>query len=96
MSFVRTEQRRSNIMTSARIQPFCRKHNINTSYFNGEEVWPRNFTERNIAIKIREDHFCLVWKSNDISFNKAIEELQNNFKFVDSVISDKHVESFIK
>ena len=38
-------------MTSARIQPFCRKRNINKGYFNGKEVWPRNITERKIALK---------------------------------------------
>ena len=32
LTFIRTEQRRSNVMTSARIQPFCRKHNINIRY----------------------------------------------------------------
>ena len=26
LTFIRTEQRRSNVMTSARIQPFCRKY----------------------------------------------------------------------
>ena len=45
---------------------------------------------------MHKNHFCLIWKSNEISFNQAKEELKNNFKVVDSVISDKHVESFIK
>ena len=27
LAFIRTEQGRSNVMTSARIQPLCRKHN---------------------------------------------------------------------
>ena len=34
LTFIRTEQRRSNLMTSARIQPFCRKHNINMGYYD--------------------------------------------------------------
>ena len=29
LTFSRIEQRRSNVMTSARIQPFCRRQNIN-------------------------------------------------------------------
>ena len=45
---------------------------------------------------IYNDHYCIIWKSNDISFNQAIEELKLNFKIVDNVISDKHVINFIK
>ena len=45
---------------------------------------------------IYNDHYCIIWKSNDISFNQAIEELKLNFKIVDNVISDKHVVKFIK
>ena len=29
LDFIRSEQRRSNIMTKARIRPFCRANNIN-------------------------------------------------------------------
>ena len=35
LTFIRTEQRRSSVMTSARIQPFCRKYNINIGCFDG-------------------------------------------------------------
>ena len=38
LTFIRTEQRRSNVMTSARIQPFCRKFKINISYYDGFRV----------------------------------------------------------
>ena len=42
------------------------------------------------------NHFCLFWKSNGIRFDKAIKELKDNFKVVDSVISNEHPKSFIK
>ena len=46
---------------------------------------------------MHKNHFCLSWKSNGISFNQAEEnELKPNFKVVDNVLSDKHVESSIK
>ena len=96
LTFFRTEQRRSNVMTSARVQPFCRKHNVNIGYYDGSRVYPRNITERNIELKIHNDHFCLIWKSNDISFNQATKELKDNFKVIDNDISDKHVKSFFK
>ena len=83
-------------MTSARIQPFCRKYNINIGYYDGYRVYPRYITEKNIALKIHNSHFCLIWKSNGISFDKAIIELKDNFKVVDNIISDKHVKIFIK
>ena len=97
LTFIRTEQRRSNVKTSARIQPFCRKYNINIGCFDGTRINPRNLTQRNTSLFIYNNHFCLIWKSNGISFNQVIEdELKPNFKVVDNVISDKHVKSFIK
>ena len=47
-------------------------------------------------MKILNNLFCLIWKSNDISFNQAIKELKDNFKFVHNVLSDKLVTSFFK
>ena len=38
LTFIRFEKDRSGVMTSARIQPICRKYNINIGYFNGKEV----------------------------------------------------------
>ena len=35
LTFIRTAQRRSIVMTSTRIQPFCRKNNINIGCFDG-------------------------------------------------------------
>ena len=40
LDFIRYESRRSNIMTKARIQPFCRANNNNLGYWDGERVFP--------------------------------------------------------
>ena len=96
LTFIRSEQRTSNLMTSARIQPFCKKHKINIGCFDGTRINPRNITQRDTALKIHENHFCLIWKSDGISFEKAIKKLKYDFKVVDNVISDKHVKSFFK
>ena len=97
LTFIRSEQRRSNVMTSARVGSFCRKHNIIIGCFDGTRINPRNVTQRDTALKIHNNHFCLIWKSDRISFNQVIEnELKPNFKVVDNVISDKHVKGFIK
>ena len=93
LTFIRSKQRRSNVMTSTRIQPFCKKYNINTGVFDGTRINPRNLTQRNTSLFI-DNHFCLIWKSDGKSLDKAIKELKDNFEVVDSVISDKHVKSF--
>ena len=58
LSFIGTEQRRSNVRTSARIQPFCRKYNINMGCFDGTRIYPRNLTQRNTSLFIYNNHFC--------------------------------------
>ena len=52
LDFLRSEQRRSNIMTKARIQPFCRANNINLRYYDGERVFPRSVTDKKIMLCI--------------------------------------------
>ena len=93
LEFIRNEQRRSNIMTKARIQPFCRANNINLGYFDGDGVYPRSVTNRNSALFIYNNHFCLIWKSERVSFNQAINELKSNFKIVDNYITEENVNS---
>ena len=83
-------------MTSARIHSFCKKYKINIGCFDGTRRNPRNLNQRNTTLFIYNNHFCLIWKSDGISFEKAITELKDNFKVVDNVLSDKHVKSFIK
>ena len=97
LTSIRSKHRRSNVMTSARVGSFCRKYNINIGCFDGTRINPRNITQRDTALKIHNNHFCLIWKSDRISFNEVIEnEIKPNFKVVDNVVSDKHVKGFIK
>ena len=72
LEFVRNEKRRSNIMTMARIQLCLRKLGINLGYYNGERVFPRTVTNRDCALYLYNIHFCLIWKSQGLSFNQAI------------------------
>ena len=58
-------------MTSIRIQPFCRKYDNNLGYYDGYRVYPGIITEKNKALKMHNYHFCLIWKSDGISFNHA-------------------------
>ena len=76
-------------MTKARIQHLCRANNIILGYFGGERVFPRSITDRNNALYLYNNHFCLIWKSEGVSFNQALQELKDNFKIVDNYISKK-------
>ena len=96
LDFIRNERRRTNIMTMARIQPFCKANNINLAYYNNDRVFPRSVTNRDSALHLYKNHFCLIWKSQGVSFNQAIQELKNNFKIVDNYITDENVNSHFK
>ena len=96
VDFIRNEKRRSNIMTMARIQPFFRANNFNLGYFDGERVFPRSVTKRNIALKLQKNHFCLIWKSEGVSFYQAIKDLKDNFKIVDIYLTEQIFNSHFK
>ena len=93
IEFIRSEQRKSNIMTMARIQPYLRKLGIDLGYYNGERVFPKIVTHRDSALHLYNNHFCLIWKSEGVSFNQAINELKNNFKMFDNHITEENVKS---
>ena len=96
LDFIRNEKRRANIMTKARIQSFCRANNINIGYFDGDGIYPRSITNRDIALYLYNNHFCLIWKSEGVSFNQAIRELKANFKLVDNYITEENVNAYFK
>ena len=88
LDFIWNEKGRSNIMTMARVKPFCSANSFNLGYYNNDRVFPRTVTNRNSALYLYNNHFCLIWKSQNISFNQAIIELKNNFKIVDNFITE--------
>ena len=88
LEFVRSEQRRTNIMTKARIQPLCRANNINLGYWDGNGVYPRTVKNTDKALCLHNNHFCLICKSQNVSFKQAIKELKDNFKIVDIYITE--------
>ena len=71
-------------MTMARIQRCLRKIGINLGYYIRKEISPRYITERNKALFSHNNHFCLIWKTGNVSFIKAIKELKEKFKVVDN------------
>ena len=96
LDFIGNEKRRSNIMIMARIQPCLKKLGIDLGYYNGERLFPRTVTNGDSALYLYNNHFCLIWKSQRVSFNQAIQELKNNFKMVDNYITEENVNSHFK
>ena len=78
-------------MTRARIQPCLRKLGVSLGYYNAKVIWPRITTETNKALFLHNNHFCSIWKSEGINFIKTIKELKDNFKRVDSFITEENV-----
>ena len=93
LDFIRNEQRRCNTMTMSRIQPCLRKLGSDLGYFNGERVFPGTVTNRDRALYLYNNHFCLIWKSQNVSFNQAIRELKESFKMVDNYITEENFNS---
>ena len=81
---MKKEDQRSNIMTEAGNQPFCRANNINLGYHDGTRVFPTTVTDGSNALFLYNNHFCLIWKSENVSFNQALIELKDNFRRVDN------------
>ena len=67
-------------MTMARIQPFCRAKNINLGYYNNDRNFPRTVMNRDIALYLYNNRFCLIWKSQKNNFNRASNEFKKILK----------------
>ena len=96
MEFIRIEDRGSNNLTITSIQPCLKKMDVNFGYYNGKEIWPRKIGERIKALSLYVNHFCLLWKSQSVGFNEALEKLKAIFKMVDNFIIEENVNSRFK
>ena len=85
-------------MTSAKIQPFCRKYNSNLGVYNKKQrsILPKTITERRICLLIHNNQFCVIRKKNQSSLPDAIEEMENNFKYEETQINDDILQQFIE
>ena len=51
---------------------------------------------RNIGWFSHNNHFCLIWKPEGVSFFQAIKKLKHKFKIVDKDITEENVNSHFK
>ena len=68
LDFSRNEKRQSNNMTIARSQPFSPANNSIIGYFDRVRLFTRIVTERNTALYLYENHFCITWKNGKSKF----------------------------
>ena len=80
----------------ARIQPCFRKLDIDLGYYNGKRIFPRTVLNRDSALYLYNNLFCLKWKSEGVSFNQAIKTMEDNFKIVDNYVTEENVNSHFK
>ena len=73
LDFIRSEQRRSNIKNKARNQQFCRANIINLVYYNDDRVFPRGVTNRDSALYLFNNHFCLIWRNMVLVLIKLLQ-----------------------
>ena len=88
--FIQNEDRRRNVMTSARIQPFVTKYGIDIGIFNGKEITPRTIKERRKCLYLYKNQFCVIW---GISLAKATKEVETNFKYINNTVTDSNVKN---
>ena len=60
---------------------------------DGERVYPRSVTQRDVALKLQNNHFCSIWKSEGVSLNQAIKDLEDNFKIINIYLFEENVKS---
>ena len=79
-----------NIITRAKIQPFCRKYNLILGVYNVKQktILPRSVTERNKCLYIQNRYFFVIQKKNQSKFSDASKELEEIFKYESNEISD--------
>ena len=61
--FITSEDRRKNVLTIARIQPFVSKYGIDIGTFIGERIKPESGKERRKCLFLHINHFCVLWGS---------------------------------
>ena len=85
-------------MTSAKIQPFCKKHNISLGVYipKQQEILPRSVTERRICLFIHKNHFCVFWKTVKTNFTDAIKELEKKFEYQPNHVTDNILKQVVE
>ena len=98
VNLLKNRKKNKNIMTTAKVQPFCKKQIINLGVYNPkqQEILPRSVTERRICLFIHKNHFFVIWKRKKTNFTDAIKELENNFEYQPNHITDNILKQVVE
>ena len=96
LDFIKSEKRRSINMAMARIKSCLKSLGIQLGYYNRKEIYPRTICKKDEGLFLYNIHFCLIWKSEGIAFNIAIDELKATFIIVDNFIIEENVIPYSK
>ena len=83
-------------MTQARIELCCSAISVNIGSCFDKEIYPGTIIGTNKALYLYKDPFCLKWKTDIVSFNKTIEELESYFKKVHNYKMDEKFHSYFR
>ena len=89
--FIANKDRRKKVMTKARIQPFVTQHKIDIGIFDGKAIRPDSVKERRKCLYLHKNHICVIWGD---SLKKAVKEVEANFKFINTEVSELNVHNF--
>ena len=95
--FILRSNRCKNIMYSAKIQPFCRKYNLNVGIYNQILLClSKTITERRICLFIHNIHFCVLWEENQPTFPQAIDAIEKIFRYEETQINDNVLKQVVE
>ena len=96
--FIKSYNRRKNVMTRCRIPEFCKRYKIDIGNYdlNSKRILPRSVKQKNICVYIHRNHYCVIWKKNrKDSLLNGVQEIENNFKYVKNIINENNLKQRI-
>ena len=85
-------------MARCRIPEFCKRYKIDIGIYdlNSKRILPWTVKQENICVYIHNNHFCVIWKKNrKDSLLNAVQEIENNFKFIKNKINENNLKQII-
>ena len=85
-------------MARCRIPEFCKRYKIDIGIYdlNSKRILPWTVKQKNICVYIHRNHYCVIWKKNrKDSLLNAVQEIENNFKYVKNEINENNLKQRI-
>ena len=96
--FIKSYERRPNVMARYRIPAFCKRYKIDIGIYdlNSKRILLWTVKQKSICVHIHRNHYCVIWKKNcKDSLLNGVQEIENNFKYVKNKINEKNLKQRI-